>query len=503
MKLVASLVLTFAVLVTHNADAQVPEPLETINPVVGDQSFVERFGRAPNASDSESLRITTHLAWVEAELRGADTDHLNDAQTEERARLLDALSDYRERGVFPINNEVAGRRPRFVDHEGTRCAVGHLLEVTEGQEAVMAINESHEWDLLLEMDAPALRAFANESGFTLVELAMIQPTYGWRDRGLTQGDLRRQTQQSVRRAVAQCDSVRWQRRRIRDRPTKPDMALVAPVPPPRPVVPPGARARIQRPPRTRPAPRRRMPPTAHVVTPANQENLVRILGVASGPYRRCLDQRITQDLTRRLARFQQERRLEVRVPITGRPPQTRELTQARLDQVADQIVTEIATCQTNVNQRVRVVVTATRARGVRALVQVRPARNRRCIETIANRRAASVNLLVARGLTSQRTVTIPAGAVAPPVPPVTSYSDARARAMIDGNAWAIRQCIQNQPGPVTLTVQVNVNGRMQLMGAALPPGLGNGGTLSCIATAVSRIGGADRPARTHTFTHDL
>jgi hypothetical protein len=37
--------------------------------VVGDASFVARFGRPPSPTDDETLRIQTHLEWVTRALR--------------------------------------------------------------------------------------------------------------------------------------------------------------------------------------------------------------------------------------------------------------------------------------------------------------------------------------------------------------------------------------------------------------------------------------------------
>jgi hypothetical protein len=69
------------------------------------------------------------------------------------------------------------RKPCFIDDGGNICAVGYLVEQTAGRAAAEAINARHQYDELLAMDDPTLLAWATKSGFTLTELAMIQPTY--------------------------------------------------------------------------------------------------------------------------------------------------------------------------------------------------------------------------------------------------------------------------------------------------------------------------------------
>jgi hypothetical protein len=94
--------------------------------------------RIATASDQrfERARIASHLARVEALLRAADVSALGPLQVAVRARNLDALREYRQRGRFPHNHVVADRRtPVFVDEHGTHCAVGYLI-ARSGHEAL-------------------------------------------------------------------------------------------------------------------------------------------------------------------------------------------------------------------------------------------------------------------------------------------------------------------------------------------------------------------------------
>jgi len=171
MKLVVVSLLFF---VSSRAEAADP-----VNTMVGDAGFVAAYGRAPSSEDAEVVRIQAHLRYVIGELRAAETS-LSGAPLAERERLLGVLEEYAAAGRFPHNHVVAGRRPVFIDEHGNVCAVGALVENTSGRAAAEAIAAAHRYDYLLEMDEPALAKWAAEHGFTLHELAMIQPAYdGW------------------------------------------------------------------------------------------------------------------------------------------------------------------------------------------------------------------------------------------------------------------------------------------------------------------------------------
>jgi hypothetical protein len=190
------------------AAAQVAE----INAVVGDRSFRETYPAGSPAGASEDVRIATHLAWALARLRSADTRALPAPARAERARLLDALAGYRLAGRFPRRDDgVRGRRPRFVDGAGTRCAVAHLLDVSAGPDAVARVNAAHEHDYVLDMRSPELSAWAARSGLTLVELAMIQPTYD--DGGSVEVPTRWEEEQARRRprplTTSDLESALW------------------------------------------------------------------------------------------------------------------------------------------------------------------------------------------------------------------------------------------------------------------------------------------------------
>lgn len=156
----------------------------SVNAVLGDTSFQAAYGRAPTAGDEEHTRITTHLRFVEAELRARDVSNLSEPLRVARMKNLQGLHDYWTAGVFPRNVAGTPRVPRFVEPAGAFvdeprrvCAVGAIAEADLGPAAIDAISARHEHDLIAAIDDPALVAWAKASGLTTEELAMIQPSY--------------------------------------------------------------------------------------------------------------------------------------------------------------------------------------------------------------------------------------------------------------------------------------------------------------------------------------
>ncbi|MEQ9498042.1 MAG: hypothetical protein RIT81_14320 [Deltaproteobacteria bacterium] len=151
---------------------------DAINAVLGDSSWIAAHGGAPVTASSEE-RIVVHLAYVEAKLRSRDTSTLTPAQRKRRAHLLDVLATYRSDGVFPRRgvDGYVGRRPRFIDDRGVHCAVGHLIKASGHAALARSIDEDFEYAYVAQMDAPELLDWARAHGFTVEELAMIQPGY--------------------------------------------------------------------------------------------------------------------------------------------------------------------------------------------------------------------------------------------------------------------------------------------------------------------------------------
>lgn len=127
-------------------------------------------------STDEAL-IQYHLQQVEARLRGANTNALSASQRANRAMCLDYLHSYWQTGVFPKNTRHSIRTPYFIDDFGTYCAVGHLLQQSGYEQFAQRIHDENNYAYIHEMDYPELLAWADEYGFSVDELAWIQPAY--------------------------------------------------------------------------------------------------------------------------------------------------------------------------------------------------------------------------------------------------------------------------------------------------------------------------------------
>lgn len=145
-----------------------------INAVIGDASW----GGRTDPGD-EVTRVRAHLAFVHAMLVEREASALSPQQRAAREASLADLSRYIERGVFPrrTSDGYSGRHPRFIDDRGVHCAVGQLVADSGHDELAQAINARFEYAHVRDMDAPVLVAWADAHGFTVEELAMIQPSY--------------------------------------------------------------------------------------------------------------------------------------------------------------------------------------------------------------------------------------------------------------------------------------------------------------------------------------
>ncbi len=150
-----------------------------INPILGDQSYILKYGETPNETVNDQVRIATHLEYAEFVLRSKDVSAMSAEQIEKRTHLLDLLHEYWTRGIFPVNDyETDERRPCFIDHNGTICAVGYLIEQTAGRDVAELISERFLYNEILEMNDAVVINWIEECGLTREECAMIQPGYG-------------------------------------------------------------------------------------------------------------------------------------------------------------------------------------------------------------------------------------------------------------------------------------------------------------------------------------
>lgn len=173
---------TFQAVPIHQSlpSQEVPTPNQTVNAILGDVSYLERFGTQPPPQTDEVLRIQTHLEYVEQLLRKAHTEHLSPELQQQRQENIERLRVYRLQGVFPRNFDYPHeRRPCFIDSEGRLCAVGYLIAESAGLKLAQKINSRYQYAYLSEMHMPEIETWLQQSGLTKREAAMIQPTYGF------------------------------------------------------------------------------------------------------------------------------------------------------------------------------------------------------------------------------------------------------------------------------------------------------------------------------------
>lgn len=149
-----------------------------INSVLGDQSFIEKFGKDPTTKTNEILRITTHLEYVEEILKKKEVTHLTDEQQTNRLQIIQLLNDYRVNKAFPKNYDFPNKRlPCFIDKTGNICAVGYLIEKTAGRAVSERINEGYKYARIVAIQIPEVDEWIRKNGLTKKECAMIQPEY--------------------------------------------------------------------------------------------------------------------------------------------------------------------------------------------------------------------------------------------------------------------------------------------------------------------------------------
>ena len=149
-----------------------------INSIIGDISYVKKFGHLPAPGTDQHLRISTHLAYAEMLLRSKETSFLDSGTRARREALLDHLHDYWQAGIFPKNYEHNnGLSPCFIDKDGNICALGYLVEKSEGKQLVENINKEFDDAGTAAMSNASLADWIAANGLTKEEAAIIQPAY--------------------------------------------------------------------------------------------------------------------------------------------------------------------------------------------------------------------------------------------------------------------------------------------------------------------------------------
>ncbi|MCC7437324.1 MAG: hypothetical protein IT211_02390 [Armatimonadetes bacterium] len=118
---------------------------------------------------------TRRIQAVEGLLRSHDASWMRPELQAERARNLDRLRDYWQRGEYPMNYEHPGAwEPVFIDLDGNICAVGYLVEQSLGRKVAEEINSRYHFAAIRQIDAPELKQWIDNSGLTYEEVVAIQ-----------------------------------------------------------------------------------------------------------------------------------------------------------------------------------------------------------------------------------------------------------------------------------------------------------------------------------------
>lgn len=128
---------------------------------------------------TDTERIQRHLREVIALFEQQKNAGFSESAQLKRAHHLKVLEDYAASAIFPTNHFHQVRRPYFVDGFGVHCAVGYLLAKDRQTDLVETIHTEDNYGYLLDLAKayPQIGEWAVENGFTVEELALIQPAY--------------------------------------------------------------------------------------------------------------------------------------------------------------------------------------------------------------------------------------------------------------------------------------------------------------------------------------
>jgi len=139
-------------------------------------SIASAFGAGESSESEQIAQKQAKLHSVVAELASRDASQLPAEKRAARARAIELLSKYAERGEFTFHHEEWPRsRPLFVDEYGTRCALASVLDGF-GEDALVTrlaveCNDAYVAEI---PDDPEVARVLDEIGLTIDEAAYIQ-----------------------------------------------------------------------------------------------------------------------------------------------------------------------------------------------------------------------------------------------------------------------------------------------------------------------------------------
>jgi hypothetical protein len=172
-------ILAFSILIqSANANETRFETLLTVNKEVALQSDIPFSWTTENIhTNNFNEAIQVHLTSVIEVLKHRSVNHLSLIQNNQRTQLLKCLENYVLQGNFPINDFLSFQNPVFIDHFDTHCAVGFLMQQSGSEHLARQIQSIQNFAYVRQISVNGVSEWANEHGFTLDELAWIQPGY--------------------------------------------------------------------------------------------------------------------------------------------------------------------------------------------------------------------------------------------------------------------------------------------------------------------------------------
>ena len=122
-------------------------------------------------------RIQLHLMEVVRLLKSNNPFLENRKVSQNRLHLIEVLATYAQQKVFPKNSFHSIRTPYFIDQFGNYCAVGFLVKESGFDGISKSIAANQNFAYVHDIDSPELLNWSIKHGFTLDELALIQPGY--------------------------------------------------------------------------------------------------------------------------------------------------------------------------------------------------------------------------------------------------------------------------------------------------------------------------------------
>lgn len=144
-----------------------------------DLEFISQH--ASIAYHTGDLLIREHLMLVQRYLKEHPPADLTASALDARQQLLEQLWQYAIDMKYPQNQHKRKRTPIFIDEAQRYCAVGFLILASGHGTLAKEINATHHYGYLEAIaEAYPIQEWAEKYGFTLQELAWIQPSYDFR-----------------------------------------------------------------------------------------------------------------------------------------------------------------------------------------------------------------------------------------------------------------------------------------------------------------------------------